>query len=466
MKGQETTTDRRPPPALAGGGWLVTSALAWAGPLLRVLALALAATGVSLYRTPLLAAVRGWVLAVLVVAGLLGMIAEGRAWAWARGRGRRVGAAAAGGLAVLWGAVLAVTIGCELQHEAARRSALGGVLEARAAVGERFIVGYRDFAEIRRLVEQDGIGGIYVTRRNLSEGAGRLAAELAELQAIRRARGRAPLLVAADHEGGVVSHLAPPLTKLPGLGAVGERAEGEREAAAREQARTQGAELRRLGVNLNFAPVVDLRVDVAREEDRLSRIDARAISRDPAVVEAVARWYCEGLRAERVACTLKHFPGLGRVREDTHFVAGRLEAGVEVLAAEDWAPFRAVATGGGPSTLIMVGHTVVEAIDAERPASRSRAVVGGVIREGWGHEGALVTDDLSMFPTSRGPGGIGGACMDAVQAGVDYLLISYDPDLYYEAAAALLGRWHEVPAEVEAASARRRAALVEWLAAG
>jgi beta-N-acetylhexosaminidase len=314
------------------------------------------------------------------------------------------------------------------------------------------------------LVEQDAIAGIHVTRRNLSVGVDGLRDEIATLQAIRAARGRPPLLIAADHEGGVVSHLAPPLNKLPGLGVVGERSEGEREAAARDHARVQGADLRRLGVNLNFAPVVDLRlVEIDRRLDRFSRIDARAISHTPTVIEAVASWYCEELRTFRVACTLKHFPGLGRVREDTHFVAGRIDAAVELLMEEDWAPFRTVASSGGPSTLIMVAHAIVAAIDRDRPASRSRALIGGVIREGWAHQGVLVTDDLSMLPISRGPGGVSGASFDAVRAGIDYLLIAYDPDLFYEAAAALLRRRHEVPPEVESASILRRADLIRWL---
>lgn len=464
MKERESTASQPGQLGRALGRRLVRFMLSSIGPALRLLALGIAVVAVLLYRTPMLGAVRAWVIVALLVVILVGALVEGAATVRTLRRRRWGGVSLAATLAVFWGAALAVIIGSELDHRAARRSVFSAPVEARAVVGERFIIGYRDFKEVRMLVEHDAIAGVHVTRRNLSVGVDGLRDEIAALQAIRAARGRPPLLIAADHEGGVVSHLAPPLNKLPGLGVVGARSEGEREAAARDHARVQGADLRRLGVNLNFAPVVDLRlVEIDRLLDRFSRIDARAISHTPTVIEAVASWYCEELRTFRVACTLKHFPGLGRVREDTHFVAGKIDAAVELLTAEDWVPFRTVASGGGPSTLIMVAHAIVPTIDRDRPASRSRALIGGVIRESWAHQGVLVTDDLSMLPISRGPGGVGGASLDAVKAGVDYLLIAYDPDLFYEAAAALLRRWHELPPEVEAASIPRRARLTGWL---
>lgn len=464
MKEREGTANQLGQFGPSSGRRLFRFRLSSMGPVVRLLALGTAVVGVALYRTPMFGAVRASLIVALLVVILAGVLSEGAAAVKALRRHRRVGASLAAALAIFWGAAFAVIMRSELDHQAARRSVFSAPVEARAVVGERFIIGYRDFKEVRLLVEQDAIAGVHVTRRNLSVGLDGLRDEIAILQAIRVARGRPPLLIAADHEGGVVSHLAPPLNKLPGLGVVGDRSEGEREAAARDHARVQGADLRRLGVNLNFAPVVDLRlVEIDRRLDRFSRIDERAISQTPMVIEAVAGWYCDELRAFRVACTLKHFPGLGRVREDTHFVAGRITAAAELLSAEDWTPFRTVASGGGPSTLIMVAHAIVPTIDRDRPASRSRALIGGVIRESWAHQGVLVTDDLSMLPISRGPGGVGGASLDAVKAGVDYLLIAYDPDLFYEAAAALLRRWHEVPPEVEAASIPRRARLTGWL---
>ncbi len=91
-------------------------------------------------------------------------------------------------LAVSWGAALAVIIGSELDHRVARRSVFSAPVEARAVVGERFIIGYRDFKEVRVLVEHDAIAGVHVTRRNLSVGVDGLRDEIAALQAIRAAR--------------------------------------------------------------------------------------------------------------------------------------------------------------------------------------------------------------------------------------------------------------------------------------
>ncbi|MEZ4384120.1 MAG: glycoside hydrolase family 3 N-terminal domain-containing protein [Nannocystaceae bacterium] len=431
--------------------------LAGAGRVLAPLAVLVVAL---IYRTPLVASLRGLLLGALALTIPLALALEVRALRRRPGRARRL-------LVVAWALLLALFVGIEGRFRVAKARVLAAAPAELQAIGEHIVVGFRNLDELRELARRGGVAGIYVSRRNLeSIDPAEIVATLAELQAARRDRGQPPLLVAADQEGGVVSHMSPPLTRLPPLSSLVDPRTGRAERAALlDYADTHARELRSLGVNVNFAPVVDLRVAVDRAFDRFTKIEARAISDDPEVVAAVAAPYCEGLRGRRVACTLKHFPGIGRVREDTHYFAGHLESPRGALEGAEWRPFRALTAGSPPSTLVMLSHTIVDALDRDLPASMSTPVVDGLLRREWGYDGVLVTDDLSMFPISLGPG-VGEASVRGLAAGVDLLLISYDPDLYYEAVDELLDRWEELPAEPLARSRRRVDALRGWLAAG
>jgi hypothetical protein len=101
-----------------------------------------------------------------------------------------------------------------------------------------------------------------------------------------------------------------------------------------------------------------------------------------------------GLEAAGVGATIKHFPGLGRVRRDTHIVSADLDTPVDELDASDWRPFKDVLAG--TSAQLMVGHVSLTAVDPGRPASHSKAVIDGIIRKKWHYQGIIITDDLVM----------------------------------------------------------------------
>jgi beta-N-acetylhexosaminidase len=185
-----------------------------------------------------------------------------------------------------------------------------------------------------------------------------------------------------------------------------------------------------------FAPVVDLNRHVINQADRFTRIHERAIAADPQVVTEVARQYCAALWETGVHCTLKHFPGLGRVFEDTHRQSADLTTPLGDLTAADWIPFRTLMADAG--TLTMLGHARLTAVDHERPASFSRRVVAGLLRQQWRQSGILVTDDFFMAAVYDHGGGIGAAAVAALNAEVDLILVSFDPDQYYPLMYALL----------------------------
>jgi len=359
---------------------------------------------------PLLFWLRGWETGLLLGAALLGLI-------WRRHLPRR--------MAWVLLAVLAVTLWREAEYRA-QRDAVLDASEAMQAVGRHFVVGYTDFEEVKLLAARGLIGGIYLARRNLrGRELADVAAEIEALQAIRRRAELPPLIVAGDQEGGPVSHLSPLLEAMPPLASVA----GRGDDAAYRYGQQQAAGLAALGVNLNFGPVVDLRPPGAdNPRDRLTRIGARAIADDPATVTTVAEGYIDGLNEGGVRATIKHFPGLARVRADTHLFAARLNETPNELAA-DWQPFRSLAHH--PGTAMMLGHVTLMAIDPERAASHSARVVDGLLRGDWGYDGVLVTDDLNMGAVFDL--GIGRVAAEALAAGVDLVLVSYDPRQVYRA---------------------------------
>jgi beta-N-acetylhexosaminidase len=296
-------------------------------------------------------------------------------------------------------------------------------------LGRHFIVGYSSFDEIAPLAAKGLIGGVYVTKHNI-EGrtADALRSEISSLQALRSAAGLAPLIVAVDQEGGIVSHMSPPLTSVPALATLAALPPAERSSKAEAAGRIHGRELAALGITLNFAPVVDLlRIEVPNPLDFNSFISRRAIAGDPQVVSDIALAYARGLEASGVEATVKHFPGLGRVREDTHHFSADIDAPVAELEASDWRPFREVLARS--SAYLMVGHVAVTAIDPDRAASHSRRVIDGLIRNGWGYQGIIITDDLVMGPIYEH--GVCTAVTEALNAGVDLLLVAYDGPQFY-----------------------------------
>ncbi len=328
------------------------------------------------------------------------------------------------------------TAGKALYFNRVKWEVLNADKEALSGLGRHFVVGWTDDEEIRRLAAMGAIGGVYITSRNIrGKSFAEIKSEIRALQEIRKSNGLPPLFIAADQEGGLVSRLSPPLTRLPPLSFYSDRGNVASIAARYGSAQAEG--LARLGVNLNFSPVVDLKIgNAAHAANRFTRIDQRAISHDRDIVTAAALAYSQALEAHGVFPTLKHFPGLGRVAEDTHLQPGRLEASPDFLKANDWLPFMEITRKTG--AFIMVGHVILGRIDPENPASSSSAVIQGVIRNGWGHEGVLITDDLTMGAVVRSKSGVEGAAVKSLNAGVDLLLISKDCDRYYSVMLAAL----------------------------
>jgi len=341
---------------------------------------------------------------------------------------------------LLWVTLLAtmlLTGLAEYRHSENRQRVMDADPAQAQRLGRHFVVGYQALDQVRSLAARGLIGGIFIARRNVGDKTvAQLRDEIASLQAARTAAGLPPLMVTTDQEGGIVSRLSPPLQRRPALASVVAGIDdASRINAASAYGETQGRELADIGITVNFSPVVDLKT--GREPQLLdfhSLIERRAISADPQQTAAVALAYAQALERAGVLATLKHFPGLGPVAEDTHHFGARLEQPIAQLQQHDWLPFRQVASHS--NALIMLAHVVLEAVDPDNPASSSAAVVNGIIRGDWQHQGLLVTDDLTMAAAYNR--GLCRVTIDALNAGVDLLLIAYDHDKYYDAMACAI----------------------------
>jgi beta-N-acetylhexosaminidase len=207
------------------------------------------------------------------------------------------------------------------------------------------------------------------------------------------------------------------------------------ESAVRGYAIDQGRALAAIGVNVNFAPVVDLDYGTKSSRGGYRRLARRAISSHAATVAQAATWYCDGLRAVQVRCARKHFPGLGRLTADARDRPATLATPIADLAARDWLPFATAEQDHGE--WIMLGHARLADVDPIRPASASPAVIA-LARDEIGHTSVLVTDDLTHRAIRSSDLDVSGTAVEALAAGADMLLVSVDPDHVYVVLDALL----------------------------
>lgn len=262
----------------------------------------------------------------------------------------------------------------------------------------------------RRFLARADPAGFILFRRNC-ESPEQVRALVA---ALREAVGRADAPVLIDQEGGRVVRLAPPHWRAPpapaAFGALfaADRAAGAR--AAWLNARLMAADLFALGITVNCAPLLDLRIAGASKA-----IGDRALAEDPASVAGLGRAIACGLRAGGVLPAIKHLPGHGRAAADSHATLPRVEASLADLRAGDFAPFRALRD----LPVGITAHVCYTALDPRRPGTLSPAVIAEAVRGAIGFDGLLVSDDLSMGALTGPPGARAAA---ALAAGCDLAL--------------------------------------------
>ncbi len=238
----------------------------------------------------------------------------------------------------------------------------------------------------RRFFAQSQPLGIILFQRNCEDPA-QTRALIADL---RDCLGRADAPILIDQEGGRVMRLKPPHWRAPPaaaqFGALSARDGGAAREAARINARLIADELHELGVTINCAPVLDIPVPGAHDV-----IGDRAFGVDPETTAALGKEVCNGLVAGGLLPVIKHIPGHGRTRVDSHHRLPVTDAPLETLRATDFAPFAALRD----QPWAMTAHMVFSAVD-DAPATVSAPLIERVIRGEIGFDGVLFSDDLSM----------------------------------------------------------------------
>jgi beta-N-acetylhexosaminidase len=310
---------------------------------------------------------------------------------------------------------------------------------------ERFVLGFagtRVSEELASLLE-GGLAGVAIFARNY-----RSVEELCALTSeIRRAAGK-PVLIGMDQEGGTRFALAPPFTVWPSaaeLGRIGDATLVERIATA------MARELRAAGANLDFAPMLDLHIQA---ESPITR--ERSFGAQPELVARMGRAVARGLQAGGVLACAKHFPGHGDTRTDPHLDLPTFSGTQERIESVELIPFAAAIAESVP--LIMTAHILLPQIDTERPASLSRRILTGLLRERMKFQGAIIADDLGMGAIAK-TFSAGQAAVETFAASADLAMLCHDESAIAPAIDAVAralevgrldaGEWRASSARVE-----------------
>uniref|UniRef100_UPI000645458D Beta-N-acetylhexosaminidase n=1 Tax=Beutenbergia cavernae (strain ATCC BAA-8 / DSM 12333 / CCUG 43141 / JCM 11478 / NBRC 16432 / NCIMB 13614 / HKI 0122) TaxID=471853 RepID=UPI000645458D len=311
-------------------------------------------------------------------------------------------------------------------------------LSLEQRVGQLFMVG-TDAATAEQVtldaITASHVGNVFLAGRS-NAGVDATAAVVEQLTAAvtDEATGGVPLLVATDQEGGNVQVLrGPGFSDIPTAldqGALDP-------ATLQADATTWGAELAASGINLNLAPVMDV---VASPEAAAANPPIgyfhREFGYDAETVASHANAFSAGMRASGVETVIKHFPGLGRVTENTDTTAGVVD---DVTTADD-ASVQAFAAGiDAGAAFVMTSTAVYSQIDPDAPAAFSREIVSDLLRGQLGFDGVVVTDDVSAAEQVQAWSPADRAIL-AIEAGTDIVLVSADPSIAAEMVAAVVAK--------------------------
>lgn len=291
-------------------------------------------------------------------------------------------------------------------------------------IGQMMLVGVYGKAiddNMKSWLNQYHFGGIIFFDRNMDDKA-QVKKFTDDLQAANN--GKVPLFIGLDEEGGKVARmkekLVPPLAQEE-IGRTGDF------NLARISAESISRDLHDIGVNLNLAPVADV-----------GTTDTRSFSSDPEVVSEFVFNAAQGYEMEKMFYCLKHFPGLGKGKVDTHKELSIVDADRKTLFAADILPFNKVISKRDNSKfMVMVGHLKYNALDPENAASLSGDIITGILREELDFKGVIITDDLNMGAVSNYDD-MGNVAVKTIKAGSDIALVCHEYDLQKKAYDALM----------------------------
>lgn len=289
--------------------------------------------------------------------------------------------------------------------------------ELQKQVGQLFIVGFKGHSvpeDFRRFVSEYNLGGTIYFKHNV-ESPAQLAELSNEVQYECRAKNAPFLFIGIDHEGGRVNRLVPPFTKFSSAEKLGKLGSPK---AGFQQGLVMGVELKAVGINLNFNPVLD----VATNPNSPALV-TRMYSNDPDMVSKIGSAVTRGLQKSGVAAVGKHFPGHGDTTEDSHFKLPRIDKALADLEKCELIPFRRVIRSRVEG--VMTSHILNQSLDPDYPATLSKKTIEEILRKQFRFNRLIFSDDMEMKAITDKYGAEEAAVL-AVGAGCDCLIYRGD----------------------------------------
>lgn len=271
------------------------------------------------------------------------------------------------------------------------------------------------------MLNQYHMGGVILFDRNM-ESPEQVKQLTSDLQA--QSNEKVPLFIGIDEEGGDVVRMAEKLTPPPSQKEIG--ATGDIEQAKTWAIKTAKS-LKDMGINVNFAPVADVGSN-----------DKRSYSTDANTVIDFVRAATKGYQQENIIYSLKHFPGIGKGKVDSHIDSSSIDVAKEVLMTEDILPFKTIIDESDPNDyFILVSHLKYLALDEEYPASLSSKIMTDLLRNELGYKGIIITDDMEMGAVAN-HNDFRSIGVNAVKAGADIVLVCHEYEHQQEVYLGLL----------------------------
>lgn len=304
-------------------------------------------------------------------------------------------------------------------------------------LGQLFMIGFFGTGpspEILSWIEKRNLGGVKIFGWNVVDLPTLGITIGAYQKAAAKTKLKIPLFIATDQEGGWVRHIKGKTSITPGNLSIGAT---KLPYDAYMTGYYIGTQLRTLGINMNFAPTVDVYTNPEADV-----IGPRSFSSNPQETAEMSVAFFQGQDISKVISTAKHFPGHGNVTQDSHGVLPVIHTTIDTLWERELLPYRYLVKKDLPA--IMSGHLAFPEITGEiKPASLSPYFLTGLLREKMGFEGIIITDDMRMGGATSAAHNTSQACIDAIEAGNDIILISHGVEIYEEVWNRMLHRMEE-----------------------
>jgi beta-N-acetylhexosaminidase len=275
------------------------------------------------------------------------------------------------------------------------------------------IDGYENDSNSQQFIKKYHVGGFVLLKQNVKNTSQMLALinSLKETNAVNKI----PLFLSIDEEGGRISRIPEEFTKIPSSQRIGEINNSN---LSFQVGSVIGEELRAFGLNMNFAPVLDIN---SNPKNRV--IGDRAFGNDPNLVQKLGIQTMKGLQSQNIISVVKHFPGHGDTSVDSHVGLPMVNHDMNRLKSLELLPFYSAIENNVDA--IMIAHILLPKIDSESPASFSQTVITNILRKDMNFHGVIITDDMTMGAIVKNYD-IGEAAVKSVKAGSDIILVCHD----------------------------------------